>query len=106
MGLSANRAIHISGIGDFLIDRIEKAQVPAELDAHTSHKGGDQAVRMEEDPAVLATPDTEAQDGLDRENQPNLLDAEQTWPTEEVGSLEKTPCLQDFKAYPPPTRVE
>ena len=73
--MSANRAVHITGAGDFLIDRITSAE---------SQPGDDHADRMAQDGSVLATPESDSQDDLARENVPNPLDAEQTWPTEEA----------------------
>ncbi|KAJ3106284.1 hypothetical protein HDU97_006735 [Phlyctochytrium planicorne] len=66
--LSANRLIHIPHYGDFQIERIEDAKV--------SHG-------METDCEILDTPSPEFQDSLISENEPNVMDAEQTWPTEE-----------------------
>lgn len=85
MGLSANRAIHISSIGDFLIEKIIMHRL--ENSQNEAQASGD--VRMEDgnpNNAFEVLPSSEDQDGLERENVPNPLDAEQTWPTEEVKS--------------------
>ncbi|KAI8905054.1 hypothetical protein EDD86DRAFT_212143 [Gorgonomyces haynaldii] len=65
--LSANRLVHIPDFGDYQIERIN-------LCPTKSHE-------MVED-TLLEQPD-ENQDDLVSENEPNPLDAEQTWPTED-----------------------
>ena len=76
--MSANRAVHIPGAGDFLIENIVSAE------SSQQQPGDDHADRMAQDGSVLATPESDSQDDLARENIPNPLDAEQTWPTEEA----------------------
>ncbi len=88
-GLSANQLIHIPGAGDFQIARIG---APAEPElflgagVRGNRRGNSMEVdkRSETDVAVLATPDPTQQEALVRENVPDPLAGEQTWPTEEV----------------------
>lgn len=92
--MSANRAIHVSGFGDFLIEKITRADLDSQTRLETEANG---ATRMDKSAAsestVLATPEPGAQDSLERENAPNPLDAEQTWPTEEVLTYSQTMFL-------------
>uniref|UniRef100_A0A383VWG4 Bms1-type G domain-containing protein n=1 Tax=Tetradesmus obliquus TaxID=3088 RepID=A0A383VWG4_TETOB len=95
-GLSANQLITVPGAGDFRILRIEGppdpaaaiAQPPPQQRQHK--KGGAMDMDMQDVAgaaaaagAVLALPDPEQQEALVRENEPDPLDGEQTWPTEE-----------------------
>lgn len=66
---NANRLIHLQNFGDFQVSQITSAAL--------NH--GD----MDEDAAVLDTPNPEEQDDLIAENEPDFMDNEQTWPTEE-----------------------
>ncbi|KAJ3114173.1 hypothetical protein HDU96_002439 [Phlyctochytrium bullatum] len=66
--LSANRLIHIPKYGDFQIERIVKAPTGR----HNEDSG-----------ETLHEPDPELQDSLISELEPDPLNAEQTWPTEE-----------------------
>ena len=52
--------------------------------------GGDE-VMGEAHPQLLAEPSPEDREALIRENTPDPLAGEQTWPTEEVGGLQ-APC--------------
>ncbi|CEI97317.1 hypothetical protein G6F70_002951 [Rhizopus microsporus] len=68
---NANRLVHLQNFGDFQIQQITSA--PLE-----SHQGD-----MEVDAAVIDTPKPDEQDDLIAENEPDFMDNEQTWPTEE-----------------------
>ena len=86
LGLSANQAIHLPGMGDFGIQQIQGPARP-EPSIRCSAKRSSGPASMEvdvNDPAVLATADEAERESLQRENQPDPLDAEQTWPTEEA----------------------
>ncbi|CAG9465350.1 unnamed protein product [Pedinophyceae sp. YPF-701] len=76
--LDANMPLHISGVGDFSIARIES--VPDPLRPPHQQRAGD----ADMEGAVVATP-TEARESTARENVPDPegMDTEQTWPTEE-----------------------
>ncbi|KAI8367404.1 hypothetical protein EDC96DRAFT_506702 [Choanephora cucurbitarum] len=66
---NANRLVHLQNFGDFQIQQITSADV-------VQHNA------MQEDNQVIDTP-TEEQDDLVAENEPDFMDNEQTWPTEE-----------------------
>lgn len=81
-GLSAAQALHIPTAGDF---QIEKIQVVAQHH-HSSkiHSNGTMASMMESEHAgVVAQVPVDQRESLVRENDVDVLDAEQTWPTEE-----------------------
>lgn len=78
-GFSVNQAIHIPLIGDFLLDRLRVVEPPAEAVQSARH--------MEAEGAGLVlecAPDPLQQESLQRENVPDPLAGEQTWPTEGV----------------------
>ena len=84
--MSANQPIHLPGAGDFAIDQIQGPPRP-EPTVTSSAKRSRGVASMDLDdqsPAVLATADKAERESLQRENQPDPLDAEQTWPTEEA----------------------
>jgi len=72
--LCVNRLVHISGWGDFQLDRIETC---ADINALGARKD------VEMGGNVLATADPNIQQEIDSENVPDGMDGEQTWPTEE-----------------------
>ncbi|KAI7872517.1 hypothetical protein BDF14DRAFT_1754280 [Spinellus fusiger] len=67
---NANRLVHLQNYGDFQVSQITSA--PLAVREH----------EMQTDAAVLDTP-TGEQDDLVAENEPDFMDNEQTWPTEE-----------------------
>ena len=67
--LSANSLVHIQNYGDFQISKITSA-------VHPLYK------TMDVDPTVLAVPDSR-QESLVSENEPDMMEGEQTWPTED-----------------------
>jgi AARP2CN (NUC121) domain len=93
LGLSPNQALHVPGAGDFHIERIDGPQEPApavgaafrQKDRPLPGAGGAEAMDASGGQApVLATADLSAREPLTRENVPDPLAGEQTWPTEEV----------------------
>ncbi|RCI05342.1 hypothetical protein CU098_005966 [Rhizopus stolonifer] len=66
---NANRLVHLQNFGDFQIQQITSTPVVQ----------GD----MEVDIQLLDTPNPEEQDDLIAENEPDFMENEQTWPTEE-----------------------
>ncbi|KAI8148996.1 hypothetical protein BJV82DRAFT_663344 [Fennellomyces sp. T-0311] len=68
---NANRLVHLQSFGDFQLDRI------------TSAPNGSTGNDMDEDEKLLDSPIPEEQDDLVAENEPDFMDNEQTWPTEE-----------------------
>ncbi|CEP13339.1 hypothetical protein [Parasitella parasitica] len=68
---NANRLVHLQNFGDFQIQQITSASVAAT------------ASDMQEDIQVIDTPKPDEQDDLIAENEPDFMNNEQTWPTEE-----------------------
>ncbi|KAI8337479.1 hypothetical protein BC941DRAFT_396298 [Chlamydoabsidia padenii] len=68
---NANRLVHLQNYGDYQIQQITSA------DIHRNQGS------MQEDISILDTPSPEEQDDLVAENEPDFMDNEQTWPTEE-----------------------
>ncbi|GBB94661.1 hypothetical protein RclHR1_00240009 [Rhizophagus clarus] len=66
---SANRSVHLQNFGDFQLSQI------------TASRKGDDDKDLEDQ--VLHVVDPELQDTLISENEPNFMENEQTWPTEE-----------------------
>lgn len=106
LGLSVNQALHIPGAGDFLLSQISGPAEPAAANedataaaARQRAQGAGGGMDMEGqgagEPAVLATADPEAQESLVRENVPDPLAGEQTWPTQEVGGAGRLPTAMD-----------
>ena len=94
--IAATQAIHIPTAGDFQIEQIEGPcePIPSNESAnsnikllHQRSRGGSGVDAMEAEPSgevpLLARAPIEAREPLVRENEPDLLDGEQTWPTEE-----------------------
>ena len=79
--LSVNRLVHLPGWGDFQLSQIDGVPDPHPLDKKRARIGD---VDMDDkENHVLATPDAERLENLVSENEPDGMDAEQTWPTEE-----------------------
>uniref|UniRef100_A0A8H7Y4G9 Ribosome biogenesis protein tsr1 n=1 Tax=Psilocybe cubensis TaxID=181762 RepID=A0A8H7Y4G9_PSICU len=74
--LSANRLVHIPNFGDFQVSKILSAPLPR------THKGSN-GPAMDVEPALLAEADPTSADSLVSSNDPEDLQNEQTWPTEE-----------------------
>ncbi|KAG0163285.1 hypothetical protein DFQ28_000191 [Apophysomyces sp. BC1034] len=68
---NANRLVHLQNFGDFQLQQITTAPVTT--------KTGD----MQEDAEIVDTPNPQEQDNLVAENEPDFMENEQTWPTEE-----------------------
>lgn len=111
-GLSANQAVHIGGAGDFQLRQIDGPPEPAaanepagEAGRRQQHGGAAAAGAMDTtggggEPPVLARPDAEQQESLVRENDPDPLAGEQTWPTEEVRGHSGRGPRQGLRASP------
>lgn len=76
ISLEVNSLVHISGMGDFQISEIDLVDDPFRFDKDQSHSEGNTF-------KVLAKADPSKQTSLQRENIPDEMDAEQTWPTDE-----------------------
>lgn len=72
VGLSVRQALHVPGAGDFAMARLDEA--PEEIGADAMESAGAR---------TLAVADPGERASLQRENVPDPLAGEQTWPTEE-----------------------
>ncbi|KAI7898168.1 uncharacterized protein BX663DRAFT_525916 [Cokeromyces recurvatus] len=70
---NANRLVHLQNFGDFQIQQITNAPIV----------NSNALEDMQEDIDVIDTPNSEEQDDLIAENEPDFMNNEQTWPTEE-----------------------
>ena len=72
--MSANRLIHLPGVGTFALERIESA-----ADAHPLEisRGGRDAVMADQEVRVLAKRDPDKAEALQSENEPEMFDGEQ-----------------------------
>ncbi|KAJ1926836.1 ribosome biogenesis protein tsr1 [Tieghemiomyces parasiticus] len=77
--LSADRLVHLPNHGDFQVRQVVAAPYP--FAGRSGNNTGEAA--MDTDLEVLDTPNPETRDDLVAENEPDLLQNEQTWPTEE-----------------------
>ncbi len=94
LGLSAAQLVHVPGAGDFQVDRIEAAAAPAALGEAAPRPAPAGAAGASGAPqamdaagagaAVLAAAAPGQREPLVRENAPDPLAGEQTWPTEEA----------------------
>ncbi|XP_053602229.1 pre-rRNA-processing protein TSR1 homolog [Plodia interpunctella] len=85
MPLNVNGLIHITGLGDFQMSRIDGLEDPHPLSSGKENvKSGVDAMDAENvKVSVLQVADPAKQETLASENIPDPMDAEQTWPTEE-----------------------
>ncbi|XP_013201160.2 pre-rRNA-processing protein TSR1 homolog [Amyelois transitella] len=85
MPLNVNGLIHITGLGDFQMSRIDGLEDPHPLNLGKENgKSGVDAMDAEVTKvSVLQVADPAKQESLASENIPDPMDAEQTWPTEE-----------------------
>jgi pre-rRNA-processing protein TSR1 len=77
---NANRLVHLQNYGDYQIQQITSADIKQHGD-------------MQEDSSVLDAPVPEEQDDLVAENEPDFMENEQTWPTEEELAEADGKCL-------------
>lgn len=86
LGMSVNQAVHLPGAGDFVLEQIAGPQRPdPTIGFSKRRKSYDTSMDVDtEAVAVLARADPQEQESLQRENVPDPLDAEQTWPTNEA----------------------
>ena len=82
MPLSADRLVHITGLGTFQVDRIEEHRSPYRLRSTTAAKDGSSSGAGDDAQLVVAVPSAH-QEALASENVPDPTDQEQTWPTED-----------------------
>jgi len=85
--LCVDRLVHVPGLGDFQIDRIEKLKDPCSLVSRSNEM---------QDSIILHGGDN--QQDLETENVPDYMDGEQTWPTED--ELQEAEKAQEGFAKP------
>ncbi|CAG8502809.1 9787_t:CDS:10 [Acaulospora morrowiae] len=73
LAFSANRLVHLQNFGDFQLNKITTSNLK-------NHEDGRD---MAKDIQILEVPNPGEQDSLIAENEPNLMESDQTWPTEE-----------------------
>jgi len=82
--LSVNSLIHIPGWGDFQMTRIEAPTDPHPLVARSDKRSaGDVDMTAANESKVLGVADPQLQTSLQSEVEPDPMEGEQTWPTEE-----------------------
>ncbi|CAG4941214.1 unnamed protein product [Parnassius apollo] len=82
MPLNVNGLIHITGLGDFQMSKIEGLDDPHPLNLGRENAQSE-TMDAEVTKTVLQVADPTKQESLISENVPDPMDAEQTWPTEE-----------------------
>lgn len=83
MPLNVNGLVHITGLGDFQISRIDGLEDPHPLNMGKENVKSDGMDAEVTKVSVLGVADPAKQESLASENIPDPMDAEQTWPTEE-----------------------
>ncbi|XP_038210900.1 pre-rRNA-processing protein TSR1 homolog [Zerene cesonia] len=83
MPLNVNGLIHITGLGDFQMSRIDGLDDPHPLSVVKENVKSDAMDAEVTKVTILQTADPAKQESLVAENVPDPMDAEQTWPTEE-----------------------
>merc|ERR1712193_551173 len=82
--LSVNSLIHLPGWGDFQMTKIEAPEDPHPLVARNERRNtGDVDMTAVSESRVLGVADPELQTSLQSEVEPDPMEGEQTWPTEE-----------------------
>ncbi|KAL4710553.1 hypothetical protein ACJJTC_008955 [Scirpophaga incertulas] len=81
--LNVNGLIHITGLGDFQMSRIDGHDDPHPLNMGKENIKANSMETETEKNTVLQVADSTKQQSLASENIPDPMDAEQTWPTEE-----------------------
>ncbi|XP_061709912.1 pre-rRNA-processing protein TSR1 homolog [Cydia pomonella] len=83
MPLDVNGLVHVTGLGDFQMSRIDGHDDPHPLILVKENTKPDSMDAEVVKVTVLQVADSAKQESLDSENVPDPMDAEQTWPTEE-----------------------
>ncbi|XP_010530334.1 PREDICTED: pre-rRNA-processing protein TSR1 homolog [Tarenaya hassleriana] len=81
--LSVNQLVHVAGLGDFQLSKIEVLNDPFPLHARKGHDSMECDDLHREEVVSSLLPDPAKQEPLVFENIPDPLAGEQTWPTEE-----------------------
>ncbi|TYJ49091.1 hypothetical protein E1A91_A01G110600v1 [Gossypium mustelinum] len=88
--LSVNQLVHVSGAGDFQLNRIEIMKDSIPLNARKDHNAMDSDDIQDAEIIHSLAPDPSSQEPLLVENVPDPLAGEQTWPTEvEIAEAER-----------------
>eukprot|EP01134_Creolimax_fragrantissima_P002968 CFRG2968T1 len=98
-----NRLVHIPGIGggDFLVEKVVSANDPHNASSNSTHKKADTEMGESADVEVVLAEACEArQDTLVRELEPDMMDQEQTFPTEEEEESFGRMAFEQPKAAP------
>ncbi|PZC70683.1 hypothetical protein B5X24_HaOG215085 [Helicoverpa armigera] len=84
MPLNVNGLVHITGLGDFQMSKIDGLEDPHPLNLGKENTKSDDTMDAEVTKvSVLQVADPTKQESLVSENVPDPMEAEQTWPTEE-----------------------
>lgn len=98
--LSANRLVHLPGLGSFALDRIETCSDPHPLETKGSRGGGKGDVTMgDEEVRVLSRRDADSAEALISENEPEMFGGEQYLSPEDEEAMSAEPSVNgDGKA--------
>ncbi|XP_073951741.1 tsr1 ribosome assembly factor [Choristoneura fumiferana] len=83
MPLDVNGLVHVTGLGDFQMSRIDGHEDPHPLMLGKENSNPDKMEAEVVKVSILQVADPAKQESLVSENVPDPMDAEQTWPTEE-----------------------
>ena len=90
MSWSINRLVHIPGWGDFQISQVDSKPDPHpligdkyKLEKKMRSEGDDMCIDPQNGSRTLVIADPEHQEPLIFENELDIMEGEQTWPTEE-----------------------
>ncbi|XP_045493306.1 pre-rRNA-processing protein TSR1 homolog [Colias croceus] len=100
MPLNVNGLIHITGLGDFQMSRIDGLDDPHPLNAVKDNVKSDAMDAEVIKVTILQTADPAKQESLVAENVPDPMDAEQTWPTEEEIDEANKDTMKKVKKVP------
>ena len=87
--LSANRLVHLQNFGDFQIEKITSEFPNGQNHLLTQI--------MDIEPMILNVPDIESAESLESQNEPDPMDGEQTWPTDEEIHASENNISEDMK---------
>ncbi|CAG4976638.1 unnamed protein product [Colias eurytheme] len=100
MPLNVNGLIHITGLGDFQMSRIDGLDDPHPLNTVKDNVKSDAMDAEVTKVTILQTADPAKQESLVAENVPDPMDAEQTWPTEEEIDEANKDTMKKVKKVP------
>lgn len=91
--LNVNNLVHIPGLGDFQMSQIDAPTDHYKID---KSRDGEDAAMEPDQVRVFSRADPAQQVSLQRENIPDEMDAEQTWPTEDEIALAREGTFSRF----------